>query len=149
MSAEGFRQEMPPKGGFAGVQWQRIPLKKPWSGLKLFTVWAVVTAASYKVYFENIRLRRRLRRENEELTVAIEPLLIAERDRMYLDQLRKNREDEKELMKNVPDWEVGTLYGDRVFKTVGDNIIDPCSVEYYAHAQPYARAYMHTYDFWM
>ncbi|KAF8795700.1 hypothetical protein HNY73_000167 [Argiope bruennichi] len=82
MSAEGFRQEMPPKGGFAGVQWQRIPLKKPWSGLKLFTVWAVVTAASYKVYFENIRLRRRLRRENEELTVAIEPLLIAERDRM-------------------------------------------------------------------
>lgn len=31
-TAEGFRQEMPPKGGYAGIQWERIPLKKPWSG---------------------------------------------------------------------------------------------------------------------
>ncbi|GFW15524.1 NADH dehydrogenase 1 alpha subcomplex subunit 13 [Trichonephila clavipes] len=149
MSAEGFRQEMPPKGGFAGIAWQRIPLKKPWSGLKLFTVWAIVTAASYRVYIENSRYRRRLKRENDEVYVALEPLLVAERDRMFLNQLHKNREEEADLMKNVPGWKVGTLYGEPIFKTIEDKMIFPYSLEYYAHANPNERSYMHTYDFWM
>ncbi|GIX73154.1 complex I-B16.6 [Caerostris darwini] len=149
MSAEGFRQEMPPKGGFAGITWERVPLKKPWSGVKIFAAWAVITAASYRIYVESIKLRKRLRRENEELTVALEPLLMAERDRMFLKQLNKNREEEKDLMKNVPDWEVGTWYGEPIFKTVGDRMVSPHSLEYYAHANPRERAYMHTYDFWM
>ncbi|GFU54991.1 NADH dehydrogenase 1 alpha subcomplex subunit 13 [Nephila pilipes] len=149
MSAEGFRQEMPPKGGFAGITWERVPLKKPWSGLKLLSLFTVVTAASYRVYIENIRLRRRLKRENDEITVAIEPLLVAERDRMFLNQLRKNREEEAELMKNVPGWKVGTWYGEPIFETIGDNMIFPFSSEYYAHANPKDQEKMHMYDFWM
>ncbi|GFQ97713.1 uncharacterized protein TNCT_217531 [Trichonephila clavata] len=86
MSAEGFRQEMPPKGGFGGIAWQRIPLKKPWSGLKLFTAWAILTGASFRVYIEGIRYRRRLQRENDDVYVALEPLLVAERDRMIKTQ---------------------------------------------------------------
>lgn len=34
-SAEGFKQDMPPKGGYSEVQWQRIPLRKPFSGKQL------------------------------------------------------------------------------------------------------------------
>lgn len=51
-------------------------------------------------------------------------------------------------MKNVPGWKVGTLYGEPLYKTIGDNIIDPISLEYYAHANPDARYNMHTYDLW-
>ncbi|XP_015913112.1 NADH dehydrogenase [ubiquinone] 1 alpha subcomplex subunit 13 [Parasteatoda tepidariorum] len=149
MSASSARQDMPPKGGYSSIQWQRIPLKKPWSGFKAFSAYFLISAAAYCGYHESLRLRRRNRRENEELTVAIEPLLVAERDRMYLNQLRKNREEEADLMKNVPGWKVGTYYGQPLYTTVGDNIIDPYSFEYYAHAHPNDEYWMQTYDFWM
>lgn len=51
-------------------------------------------------------------------------------------------------MKNVPGWKVGTLFGDPLYKTIGNNIIDPVSPEYYAHTNPKARDAMHFYDFW-
>lgn len=38
--------------------------------------------------------------------LAVYPMLLAERDREYLKQLRKNRDAEAELMKDVPGWEV-------------------------------------------
>lgn len=37
---------------------------------------------------------------------AILPALIAERDREYLKQLRRNRDEEAKLMANVKGWEV-------------------------------------------
>ncbi|XP_035214724.1 NADH dehydrogenase [ubiquinone] 1 alpha subcomplex subunit 13-like [Stegodyphus dumicola] len=146
MSAESFRQEMPPKGGYADITWKRVPLKSPLSGAKIFSAWLAVTVASYYVYGQCIRFRNKIRRENEEVTVALEPLLMAERDRIFLNQLRKNREEEAELMKNVPGWKVGTLYGEPLYKTVGDNIIHPLGVEYYVHSEPNAKNYMFYYD---
>ena len=76
--------------------------------------------------------------------VALEPLLVAERDRYagrnanalmgppvvmkgivyfreYLKQLRKNREAEAELMKDVEGWEVGTYFGQPVYRTLPDD----------------------------
>lgn len=41
--------------------------------------------------------------------MAIYPMLLAERDRAYMKQLRINRDAEAELMKDVPGWEVGYL----------------------------------------
>lgn len=38
--------------------------------------------------------------------MAIYPMLLAERDREYLKQLRRNRDAEAELMRDVPGWEV-------------------------------------------
>lgn len=52
-------------------------------------------------------------------------------------------------MKNIPGWKVGTLYGEPVYKTIGDNIVDPTSLEYYAHTDLKHRHNMHMYDFWM
>lgn len=65
----------------------------------------------------------------------------------YLKQLRKNREAEDKLMKNVKGWETGTLYGEPVYKTVDKSkLIEPSLNEYYVHAPPKTlldRAYWH------
>lgn len=67
----------------------------------------------------------------------------------YLKQVRKNREAEEKLMKNVKGWKTGTLYGERVYKTVPENeFIEPGLNEYYVHADPktlFDRAYWHKY----
>ena len=49
--------------------------------------------------------------------MALFPLLIAERDREFLKQLTRNRDEEEKLMADVPGWKVGTWYGEPVFKT--------------------------------
>lgn len=36
----------------------------------------------------------------------------------FLRQLRLNREYERELMKDVPDWTVGTYWGDKIFQSL-------------------------------
>ncbi|KAH7957196.1 hypothetical protein HPB52_015957 [Rhipicephalus sanguineus] len=62
----------------------------------------------------------------------------------YLKQLKKNREEERELMKDVPGWEVGTYYGERLYKTISpDTHIDPFADEFFAHAEP-----KRAYDIW-
>lgn len=55
--------------------------------------------------------------EMRSARLALFPLLFAERDREFLKQLRINRDEERELMKNVAGWKVGTWYGEPIFKT--------------------------------
>ena len=85
-------------------------------------------------------------------TLAIEPLMLAERDREFLKQLRRNRDAEEKLMKDVEGWEVGTFYGHKVYKvksatapplfcfvmtfffqTIGDQLPMMSFDEYYIH----------------
>ncbi|KAG7176666.1 NADH dehydrogenase [ubiquinone] 1 alpha subcomplex subunit 13-like [Homarus americanus] len=66
--------------------------------------------------------------------LAIEPLLLAERDREFLKQIRRNRNEEEKLMANVEGWEVGKYYDEPIYKTVKeDRFIDPIIPEYYVH----------------
>lgn len=52
----------------------------------------------------------------------------------FLKQLRVNREEERALMKNVEGWEVGTYYGEPIYKTLPeDALIEPRLREYYIH----------------
>lgn len=44
--------------------------------------------------------------EMRSAKMAIYPMLLAERDREYLKQIRRNRDAEAELMRDVPGWEV-------------------------------------------
>ena len=53
--------------------------------------------------------------------LVMEPVLLAERDREYLRQLRRNRDWEKELMKDVPGWVVGTWLGQKAFNSYADD----------------------------
>ena len=61
-------------------------------------------------------------------SLAITPLMLAERDREFLKQLRRNRDAEEKLMKDVEGWEVGTFYGHKVYKVkTAHSSISPCS----------------------
>jgi len=53
----------------------------------------------------------------------------------YLKQLRKNRDYEAEVMKNVPGWEVGKYFNEPVYKTRPENEWHDVSMnEFYTHA---------------
>lgn len=53
----------------------------------------------------------------------------------FLKQMRRNRDYERELMKDVEGWELGTLYGEPIYKTVPEDSIHlPTDGEFYAHA---------------
>lgn len=49
--------------------------------------------------------------------------------------MRRNRDEEAKLMANVPGWEVGTWYGEPVYKTLPpDALVTPHIKEFYIHA---------------
>lgn len=54
--------------------------------------------------------------------MALMPLLLAERDRGYIKEVKRVRDAEVDLMADVKDWEVGTWFGEKVYKTVPDNM---------------------------
>lgn len=113
------------------------------------------TAAGLVVYYITAKKVKRDEIEMRSAQNVIFPLLIAERDREFLRQLRRNRDEEAELMKNVPGWEVsglkwpgqisastllfpclqvGTYYGEPIFKTLPeDKLVTPIFKEFYAH----------------
>lgn len=51
--------------------------------------------------------------------------------------MRRNRDYEAELMKNVDRWEVGTYYGEPIYFLDDENQYrDPKFVEHFAHTDP-------------
>ncbi|VDN50072.1 unnamed protein product [Dracunculus medinensis] len=52
----------------------------------------------------------------------------------WLKVLKKNRELENEIMKDVPGWKTGTWYGEPVYFTLGDKWWDPGLLEVFAHS---------------
>lgn len=53
----------------------------------------------------------------------------------YLKQLRRNRDEEADLMKNVDGWVVGTYKGEPVYKTLPpDTLVKPSLNEFYVHS---------------
>lgn len=53
----------------------------------------------------------------------------------YLKQVRKNRDEERELMKNDPEWEVGTYYGEPIYITRPEGEFREQEFnEFYAHS---------------
>lgn len=100
----------------------------------MFVGYGVVTAFAGYAYFHTYKTLR-----NEEIEMrsgenAVIPMLMAERDRSFLKQLRSNRAEEEKLMSGVEGWEVGTYYGEPIYKTVPkQKFMDPIIQEYYAH----------------
>ncbi|CAH0757976.1 unnamed protein product [Diatraea saccharalis] len=117
------KQDLPPPGGYKPIPYKRLPAKQYFSGLYIYSL--------------NYKKIKRDEIEMRSAKMAIYPMLLAERDREYLKQLRRNRDAEAELMKDVPGWEVGTYYGERVYQNVpADALVEPIFHEYYAHADP-------------
>lgn len=85
--------------------------------------------------------------EDDEGRQALEPLMEAESDRLVLWQTRRNRDEENELMKDVPGWVTGTWFGESMYKTNPnfDKWIQPTFVETYAHTRS-RDMHRHMYD---
>ncbi|XP_045450375.1 NADH dehydrogenase [ubiquinone] 1 alpha subcomplex subunit 13 [Melitaea cinxia] len=140
------KQDLPPPGGYKPIPYKRLPAKQYFSGYTMFAGYAGLTLVS--IYLYNLTAKRIQKNEIEmrSAKMAIYPMLLAERDREYLKQLRRNRDAEAELMRDVPGWEVGTYYGERVYKMLPpDTLVEPIFHEYYAHSSPtewFKRAYI-------
>jgi len=133
-AANGFKQEMPPQGGYKEIKYERVLPQK------LFKNWSFVALNVIALVYGTYYFRRRKRYmgklavERYDHYNALEPLLQAEKDRAFLRHMRYNREVERELMKNVPDWTVGTLWGKPVYKTLPEGTLpDMVTAEWYAH----------------
>lgn len=132
--SEEFRQDMPPTGGYRLFNWNRTYPKVFWKpgfllalniaslGYGYFYVLKDFTARRLTIYFEDA-----------DIINAMEPFLLAERDRQVLRIMKKNYQLEKELMKDVPGWKVGTWYGEPIYYTMNDEWIEPIAMEVCGH----------------
>uniref|UniRef100_A0A2A4JPG5 NADH dehydrogenase [ubiquinone] 1 alpha subcomplex subunit 13 n=1 Tax=Heliothis virescens TaxID=7102 RepID=A0A2A4JPG5_HELVI len=140
------KQDLPPPGGYKPIPFKRIPAKTLFSGYTMFAGYFGITAIAMYLYGVNYKQIVKDQIEMRSAKMAIYPMLLAERDRAFLKQLRKNRDAEAELMKDVPGWEVGTYYGEKVYKLLPpDTLVEPIFHEYYAHSRSwdwYQRAYL-------
>merc|ERR1712066_396439 len=128
-----YKQDLPPKGGYAPINYKRIPAK---SVLNAPLIYGGLFASMVYGAYQYKRGMRQVFKEEIEMrsaSLAITPLMLAERDREYLKQLRKNRDAEEKLMSDVEGWEVGTFYGHKVYKTLGDQLPMVSMDEFYIH----------------
>ncbi|KAA0188158.1 Cell death-regulatory protein GRIM19 [Fasciolopsis buskii] len=85
----------------------------------------------YHAYIKKNRADRM--REEEEVRIALSPFILAEQERLYLKQIRRNRDYETELMRDVPGWKVGHWHDYPLFHNPRGLWIDPNVDEFYAH----------------
>ncbi|CAH2049507.1 unnamed protein product, partial [Iphiclides podalirius] len=140
------KQDLPPPGGYKPIPYKRLPAKQLFSGYTIFAGYIGMTVGAIYLYNLTAKQIKKHEIEMRSAKMAIYPMLLAERDREYLKQIRRNRDAEAELMRDVPGWEVGTYYGERVYKLIPpDTLVEPIFHEYYAHSSPsdwYRRAYI-------
>ncbi|XP_052101337.1 NADH dehydrogenase [ubiquinone] 1 alpha subcomplex subunit 13-like [Mytilus californianus] len=140
MSRIGYTQDMPPPGGYRPIQYEKIMPKQGNAFIKLaglvgFTTFGIIS------YYKTRRTWRLRRIEQNDARFAVEPLIMAERQRSTMKYWRKLRDEENELMKNVPHWKTGTLYGEPVYYSPRGRFVEPNFTEYYAHTNSKSAAY--------
>ncbi|EZA57762.1 hypothetical protein DMN91_002714 [Ooceraea biroi] len=130
-------QDLPPKGGYAPIQTARIKLRSVIGAKSIFGFFFASTCIGwYGYYLTHLKVRRD-QIEMRSARNAIMPALLAEQDRAILIHMRRNRDMETELMKNVEGWEVGKYYGEPIFfLDEEDQWRDPIYYEYFAHVSP-------------
>ncbi|CAD5125631.1 DgyrCDS13831 [Dimorphilus gyrociliatus] len=133
--ASKIRQEMPPEGGYKEVQWKRVMPKAHWSGYRTFLAFAAINGAAWFAYKWQMAYEAKRRLDENDARVALTPLLQAERDRMFLRQMRKNRDEEVAVMKDVPGWKVGTLWGEPIFHNLAERFPVVMGEEIYMHSR--------------
>merc|ERR1712241_1295514 len=107
------------QGGYAPVNFKRVPARKIISGKWLFAGmvgWHLAGFAYYcKVWRPQLKQQKT---EANGFRLALQPLLLAERDRAFIKEIKAHRDAEEELMADTEGWEVGTWFGQKVHKTV-------------------------------
>uniref|UniRef100_A0A1A9W301 NADH dehydrogenase [ubiquinone] 1 alpha subcomplex subunit 13 n=1 Tax=Glossina brevipalpis TaxID=37001 RepID=A0A1A9W301_9MUSC len=129
------KQDMPPPGGYKKIPFARVPPKTYMTGFQMFAAYGTVTTIGMYIYYLNAKVVKREDIEMRSAQNVIFPVLIAERDREFLKQLRRNRDEEAKLMANVKGWEVGTWYGEPIYKTIPkDKLMPPTYHEFFIHS---------------
>ncbi|XP_044596188.1 NADH dehydrogenase [ubiquinone] 1 alpha subcomplex subunit 13 isoform X2 [Cotesia glomerata] len=130
-----YTQDLPPKGGYNPIQTSRVALRRILTPAVASGLTIATTVVGGIGYFFNYRYARRDQVELRSAKLAIMPMLLAERDREFLKQVRKNRDEEARLMADYPGWVVGTYFGEPVFKNEPeDKFISPSYAEYNIHS---------------
>ncbi|KAJ1832721.1 hypothetical protein LPJ63_003317 [Coemansia sp. RSA 2711] len=100
-------QDMPPKGGFQAIRYERrLPQRGP-GGIAMFAICGGIMAYGWYRLYLGLDERRELEREKMWSRIHVTPLLIAEADR---DEYRRRCaavERERVIMKDVPGWVPG------------------------------------------
>ncbi|KIL70271.1 hypothetical protein M378DRAFT_156361 [Amanita muscaria Koide BX008] len=117
-----YRQDMPPVGGFEPIKYKRnLPVRGPGAYAILGGVTAICAYGFYRVGKGNLE-RRELEREKMWSRIHLVPLLMAEGDRDAYRRQQAALGREREIMKDVPGWEVGkTVYNSK--KSQGSEIV--------------------------
>ncbi|KAG2013329.1 hypothetical protein CC2G_010251 [Coprinopsis cinerea AmutBmut pab1-1] len=105
--AAPYRQDMPPPGGFQAVKYKRnLPTRGPGAYVILGGVTAICVFGFYRLGKGNLE-KRELEREKIWSRIHLVPLLMAEGDRDTYRRQQAALAREREIMKDVPGWEVG------------------------------------------
>jgi len=133
-----IKQDLPPPGGYRPINVARNPAKTYFRGAPMIAGFVALNTATMYYYFKFCYPKvHHLEVEKRGAYLATQPLLLAERDRAFLKQIKLNVEEEAKLMANVPDWEVGKWRGEKIYKTLpNDSFVNPSIKEFYAHS-PY------------
>ncbi|TFK20349.1 hypothetical protein FA15DRAFT_682569 [Coprinopsis marcescibilis] len=98
---------MPPAGGFEPIKYKRnLPTRGPGAYVILGGVTAICAFGFYRLGKGNLE-KRELEREKVWARIHLVPLLMAEGDRDTYRRRAAAVEREREIMKNVPGWQVG------------------------------------------
>lgn len=127
-------QDLPPTGGYNPISFKRVQLKPILSARLLALGYVTISAGAMYIYYLTDKKVTREEVEMRSCRNVLLPIVMAERDREYLKQIRRNRDEEAKLMANVPGWKVGTWFGEPVYKTIKeDTWVDPGINEFYGH----------------
>ncbi|KAK8849752.1 hypothetical protein IAR55_005087 [Kwoniella newhampshirensis] len=105
--SHGFKQDMPPSGGYETIRYKRnLPLRGP-SGAMIFGGVAAICAFGFwRLGAANVE-KRELKREKAWSRIYLVPLILAEQDRDAYRRSQAALAREKEIMSDYPGWEVG------------------------------------------
>ncbi|KAL7425222.1 hypothetical protein Q5752_000910 [Cryptotrichosporon argae] len=107
MAQHGFKQDMPPAGGYEAVRYRRsLPIRGPGGAVVFSAITAVCAFGFWRVGAGNLE-KRELRREQAWSRIHLVPLVLAEQDRDAYRRQQAALAREKEIMGDVPGWEAG------------------------------------------
>lgn len=87
----------------------------------LFLGGLAINALGIWTYKAKKTLVERQKLEEKSVELGLEPLFLAEKDRAYLLQIRRNREAEAEFTRDWPNWEVGRWFRQPLYYTVPED----------------------------
>ena len=116
-SLAAIRQDVAPPGGYAPINYTRIPARTLFNGPRLVAAFLAVHLAGLAHFRYKQRQFERRTVEENSARMAMEPMLLAEYDRQLIREVGRARADEEELFEGQDWWEVGTWLGRPVYLT--------------------------------